>query len=129
VAALWLFASLAASPAVAQRGASGPVADLNTQARELSETSPEQSLAAAMKARAAAQPAGDVRGEAEAYNYIAYAHRNQSLLELARRDAQESVRLFVQARDRWGEAQGYNTLGLIEADAGRFVDALHAASS
>ena len=30
----------------------------------------------------------------------------------------------MQARDRWGEAQGYNTLGLIEADAGRFVDAL-----
>ena len=124
MAALWLSAVMAASPAVAQRGALGPVADLNTQARELSETSPDQSLAIAMRAQVAARQAGDVRGEAEAYNYIAYAHRNQSLLDLARRDAQESVRLFVQARDRWGEAQGYNTLGLIEADAGRFVDAL-----
>lgn len=114
----------AATPVVAQRGATGPIADLNTQARELSETSPEQSLAAATKAQAAAHDAGDMRGEGEAYNYIASAHRNQSLLDLARTDAQASVRLFVQARDRWGEAQGYNTLGLIEADAGRFVDAL-----
>jgi tetratricopeptide (TPR) repeat protein len=114
----------AASPAVAQRGATGPVADLNTEARELSETSPDQSLAAATRARDAARAAGDVRGEAEAHNYIAYAHRNQSLLDLARTDAQESVRLFVRAGDRWGEAQGYNTLGLIEADAGQFVDAL-----
>src|SRR5688572_33378546 len=90
VAVLFLFASVSASPAVAQPGASGPVADLNTQARELSETSPEQSLAAAIEAQAAARTAGDVRGEAEAYNYIAHAHRNQGLLELARRDAQES---------------------------------------
>ena len=113
-----------ASPVLAQRGATGSIADLNTQARELSETSPEQSLAAATKAKEAAHAAGDVRGEAEAYNYIAYAHRNQSFLDLARTDAQESVRLFVLAGDRWGEAQGYNTLGLVEADAGRFVDAL-----
>jgi tetratricopeptide (TPR) repeat protein len=115
---------LIAATAFAQPGATGPIADLNTEARELSETSPEQSLAAASKAQLAAHQAGDTRGEAEAYNYIAYAHRNQSLLDLARKDAQESVRLYVRARDRWGEAQGYNTLGLIEADAGRFVDAL-----
>jgi tetratricopeptide (TPR) repeat protein len=113
-----------ATTVIAQPGATGPIADLNTQARELSETAPEQSLAAAIKAQQAARAAGDIRGEAEAYNYIAYGHRNQSLLDLARTDALESVRLFVQARDRRGEAQGYNTLGLIEADAGRFVDAL-----
>jgi hypothetical protein len=35
------------------------------------------------------------------------------LLDLARKDARESVRLYVLAKDRWGEAQGYNTLGLI----------------
>ena len=124
LAAICLAAITIASPAAAQPGATGPIADLNTQARELSETSPDQSLAAATKAQQAAAAAGDARGEAEAYNYIAYAHRNQSLLDLARADAQESVRLFVQAGDRWGEAQGYNTLGLIEADAGRFVEAL-----
>lgn len=124
MAGICVLAAVAATPVSAQPGATGPVADLNTQARELSETSPDQSLAAATKAQQAARAAGDLRGEAEAYNYIAYAHRNQSLLDLARSDAQASVRLFVQAGDRWGEAQGYNTLGLIEADAGRFVDAL-----
>lgn len=113
-----------ATGAAAQRGASGPIADLNTQARELTDTAPEQSLAAATKAQALAHGAHDLRGEAEAYNYIAYAHRSQSLLDLARRDAQESVRLYVAAGDRWGEAQGYNALGLIEADAGRLADAL-----
>ncbi len=124
LAAVCLAVLAVALPALAQRGATGPIADLNTQARELSETSPNQSLAVATRAQEAARAAGDLRGEAEAYNYIAYAHRNQSLLDLARNDAQASVRLFVQAGDRWGEAQGYNTLGLIEADAGRFVDAL-----
>lgn len=124
MAAICIAFAAASAPLVAQRGATGPIADLNNQARELSETLPEQSLAAASKAQAAAHEAGDLRGEAEAYNYIAYAHRSQSRLDLARTDAQESVRLYVQARDRWGEAQGYNTLGLIEADAGRFVDAL-----
>jgi len=124
ILAIGPLAALSGGTASAQPGATGPIAALNTQARELSETSPEQSLAAATKAQAAAHEAGDLRGEAEAYNYIAYAHRNQSLLDLSRRDAQESVRLYVQAGDRWGEAQGYNTLGLIEADAGRFVEAL-----
>jgi tetratricopeptide (TPR) repeat protein len=113
-----------ASPARAQRGATGPIADLNAQAQALSETAPDQSLVVALKAQTAARAARDVRGEAEALNYISYAHRNQSLLELARTDALESVRLYVQAGDRWGEAQGYNTLGLVEADAGRFPDAL-----
>jgi tetratricopeptide (TPR) repeat protein len=113
-----------AVPALAQRGATGPVADLNTQARELSETSPDQSLAVATKAREAARAAGDIRGEAEALNYIAYARRAQSVLAVAKNDALESVRLYKQAGDRWGEAQGYNTLGLIEADEGRFADAL-----
>jgi len=116
--------SLSTSPLHAQRGASGPVADLNTRARELSESDPEQSLAVALKAQQAAHSTGEIRGEAEALNYIAYGHRNQSNLALARTDAQESVRLFKQAGDRWGEAQGYNTLGLIEADDGRFADAL-----
>lgn len=116
--------ALTAGATVAQPGATGPIADLNAQARELSETEPEQSLAVALKAQAAAHEAGDLRGEAEAYNYIAYGHRAQSLLDVARHDAQESVRLYTQAGDRWGQAQGYNSLGLIEADAGRFVDAL-----
>jgi tetratricopeptide (TPR) repeat protein len=108
----------------AQPGASGPIADMNTRARELSESDPEASLAIALKAQQAAHAAGELRGEAEALNYIAYAHRNQSNLALARADAQESVRLYQQAKDRWGEAQGYNTLGLIEADDGKFADAL-----
>lgn len=113
-----------ATPVLAQRGATGPIADLNAQARDLSETAPDQSLAVATKAREAARAAADVRGEAEALNYMAYAHRAQSLLSLSRNEALESVRLYKQAADRWGEAQGYNTLGLIEADDGRFADAL-----
>jgi len=113
-----------AAPLAAQRGASGTIADLNTQARELSETAPDQSLAVATKARDAARAAGDVRGEAEAWNYIAYAHRNQSNLALSRTDALESIRLYEKAGDRWGQAQGFNTLGLIEADDGRFAEAL-----
>ncbi|HWI19959.1 MAG TPA: tetratricopeptide repeat protein, partial [Vicinamibacterales bacterium] len=84
----------------------------------------DQSLAVATKARDAARAANDIRGEAEALNYMAYAHRAQSLLALSRTEALESVRLYKQAGDRWGEAQGYNTLGLIEADDGRFADAL-----
>ena len=108
----------------AQRGARGPVADLNTRARELSESDPEQSFAIALQAQQAAHASGDIRGEAEALNYIAYGHRNHSNLSQARLDAQESVRLYQQAGDRWGEAQGDNTLGLIEADDGRFADAL-----
>jgi tetratricopeptide (TPR) repeat protein len=108
----------------AQRGASGPVAAMNAEAKALSEADPEKSLEVAQRARAAAREAGDVRGEAEALNYIAYAYRNQSLLDIAKQHAEDSARLYIQAGDRWGEAQGYNTLGLIEADAGRFPDAL-----
>lgn len=120
-----LAAGLAGStPALAQRGATGSIADLNAQARDLSEISPEQSLAAAMKAREAARAAGDIRGEAEALNYIAYAHRAQSVLAVARTEALESARLYKVANDRLGEAQGYNTLGLIEADDGKFAEAL-----
>lgn len=110
--------------AAAQRGATGPVAALNAEARALSDPDPEQSLAVARKALAAAREARDVRGEAEALNFIAYGYRSQSLLDLARQNALESIRLFAQEGDPYGEAQGHNTLGLIEADAGRFPDAL-----
>jgi tetratricopeptide (TPR) repeat protein len=123
-AAVCLLGLIAAAPAAAQRGAAGPVAALNAEARDLSDTAFDRSLELASKARDLARAQGDLRGEAEAMNYIAYAHRNQSLLDLARADALESVRLYVAAGDRWGEAQGYNTLGLIEADAGKFPDAL-----
>jgi tetratricopeptide (TPR) repeat protein len=108
----------------AQRGATGPVATLNAEARALSDSDPERSLAAARQALTAAREARDVRGEAEALNFIAYGYRSQSLLDLARRHAEESIRLFVQAGDPYGESQGHNTLGLIEADAGRFPEAL-----
>ena len=108
----------------AQPGATGPVATLNLEAKALSETEPVRSLAVAQQARAAAREARDARGEAEALNYIAYGYRNQSLLDLARQAARESVRLYMTASDPWGEAQGYNTLGLIEADAGKFAEAL-----
>lgn len=119
-----MLAIVCAGGAWAQPGATGPIAALNAEAKALSETNPDGSLAVAVKAQAAAQDAGDIRGEAEAHNYIAYGYRNQSLLDLATRHAEESVRLYVQAGDAWGEAQGYNTLGLIEADAGRFAEAL-----
>ena len=112
--------------AVAQPGATGPVATLNADAKAFSETDPDRSLTVALEARAAARAAGDVRGEAEALNYVAYGYRNQSLLDLAKQHAEESIRLYVSAGDAWGEAQGYNTLGLIEADAGRFPGALDA---
>jgi tetratricopeptide (TPR) repeat protein len=117
---VWLWTGEAWS----QRNATGPVATLNIGAKALSETDPERSLVVALRAQAAAREARDSRGEAEALNYIAYAYRNQSLLDLARQNAADSVRLYLEAGDRWGQSQGYNTLGLIEADAGRFGDAL-----
>lgn len=113
-----------AGEAWAQPGATGPVATLNAEAKAFSETDPDQSLAIAQKAQAAARAARDVRGEAEALNYIAYGYRSQSLLDVARLSALESVRLYLQAGDQWGESQGYNTLGLIEADDGRYPEAL-----
>lgn len=119
-----LLLGAAAADAMAQPGATGPVAALNAEAKALSETEPERSLEVALRARAAAQAARDVRGEAEALNYIAYAYRNQSMLDLARQSALESLRLFIESGDAWGEAQGYNTLGLVEADAGKFGEAL-----
>ncbi|MFA5910932.1 MAG: tetratricopeptide repeat protein [Vicinamibacterales bacterium] len=116
--------SVAAGQALAQPGATGPVASLNAEAKALSDTDPDKSLALALKARSAARAARDVRGEAEALNYVAYGYRSQSLLDLARQNALESVRLYVQAGDEWGESQGYNTLGLTEADAARYPEAL-----
>jgi len=117
-------AAFGMAPAKAQPGATGPVAELNAEARALSDTEPDKSLAIAQKAAAAAREAKDLRGEAEALNYVAYGFRSQSQLEQARRHGQDSVRLYVQAGDAWGEAQGYNTLGLIEADDGRYPEAL-----
>jgi tetratricopeptide (TPR) repeat protein len=114
----------APQPAIAQPGASGPVADLNAEAKALSDADPDRSLAVARQALAAAREARDPRGEAEALNYIAYGYRAQSLLDLARQTGLDSVRLYAQAGDEWGQAQGYNTLGLIEADAGKFPEAL-----
>lgn len=108
----------------AQPGATGRVAELNAEAKALHETDPAKSLAAAQQALALARQQGDVRGEAEALNYVAYAYRQQSLLDPARQHGLESVRLYVAAGDPVGEAQGYNTLGLIEADDGRFPEAL-----
>lgn len=121
---LLLICLVVAAPVSAQPRAAGPVAALNDEARRLAETDPEGSLAAARKAQALARETGDRTGEAEAYNFIAYAYRNHSLLDLARAAAVESTRLFVEAGDTRGESQGYNTLGLIEADAGRFTEAL-----
>ena len=115
---------LCAGNLYAQPGATGPIATLNAEAKALSETEPERSLAIARRAQGAAREAGDRRGEAEALNYIAYGYRNQSLLELSREAARESLRLYVESEDPWGEAQGYNTLGLIEADDGKFAEAL-----
>lgn len=121
-----LAALLIAAPpsSIAQPGASGPVADLNATAKSLSDADPDQSLAIAQKALAAAREARDARGEAEALNYIAYGYRAQSLLDMARQTGLESVRIYAAAADAWGQAQGYNTLGLIEADAGKFPEAL-----
>jgi len=121
VCVLW---GLAAGQVMAQRGAAGPVAALNAEAEALHETDPVKSLAVAQRALAAAREARDVRGEAEALNYIAYGYRNQSLLDLATQNAEASVRLFAGAADPFGESQGYNTLGLIAADAGTFAEAL-----
>jgi len=115
---------LSAGPIVAQRGATGPVATLNAEAEALHETDPVRSMAIAQKALAAAKAASDVRGEAEALNFVAYGYRNQSQLGLAKQNAEASVRLFVSASDPYGESQGYNTLGLIAADDGKFAEAL-----
>lgn len=113
-----------ASPALAQPGATGLVADLNAQAKALHESDPAKSLEVANQALQAARAAGDVRGEAEALNYVAYGHRQQSHLSLAREAALESARLYAGVGDAVGESQAYNTLGLIEADDGRLPDAL-----
>ena len=99
---------------------------MNAEAREASDGDPDRSMALAQKALAAARESNDIRGQAEALNYIAYAHRSHSLLDLARQNALESIRLYAGAKDGLGEAQGYNTLGLVEADAGRFPEALEA---
>ena len=115
---------LGTGEALAQTGATGPIADLNARAKELHESDPAGSLAVAQQALALAREAKDVPGEAEALNYVAYAYRQQSLLDPARKTALDSVRLFVQVGDPYGESQGYNTLGLIEADDGKFPDAL-----
>lgn len=115
---------LATVPVAAQPGATGPVAALNAEAKAFSDTDPDKSMAAALKAQTAAREAKDLRGEAEALNYVAYGYRAQSLLDLARQAGLESVRRYAQLGDEWGEAQGFNTLGLIEADAGKFADAL-----
>ncbi len=119
-----LAACLWAAAAAAQPGATGPVADLNAQAKATSDTDPPESLAIALRARDAARDARDLRGEAEALNYIAYGYRNQSLLDLSKTSAEDSLRLFTQAADAWGQSQAYNTLGLIAADAGAFSEAL-----
>lgn len=119
-----MVACLPVSEVCAQPGATGPVAALNAEAKALSETNPEKSLATALQAAKTARDAGDARGEAEALNFVAYAYRNQSLLDLARQHARESVRLYAEAKDARGESQGYNTLGLIEADDGQFAEAL-----
>lgn len=119
-----LMVCFAVDEASAQPGATGPVAKLNAEAKALSETDPGQSLAVALAAQAAAREARDIRGEAEALNYVSYGYRNQSLLDLSRQHALESVRLYGQAGDDWGQSQGYNTLGLIEADAARYPEAL-----
>jgi tetratricopeptide (TPR) repeat protein len=115
---------LVAGQAWAQPGAAGPVATLNSEAKALHETEPDKSLVVAQRALALARETKDLRGEAEALNYVAYAYRSKSLLDVARKNALESVRLYVHARDEWGEAQGYNTLGLIEADDAKYPEAL-----
>lgn len=85
----------------AQPRASGPVATMNAEAKKLSESDPERSLAVALQARTAAKQAGDRRGEAEAHNYVAYGYRNQSLLDLARSSALASIQLYAAAGDAW----------------------------
>ena len=57
-----------AGDARSQPGATGPVAELNAEAKALSETDSDKSLATAQKALAAARDAKDLRGEAEALN-------------------------------------------------------------
>ena len=80
----FVLVSLSAGQALAQPGSTGPVASLNAEAKALSDTDPDKSLALAMKALSAAREARDLRGEAEALNYVAYGYRSQSLLDLAR---------------------------------------------
>lgn len=123
---LFCLVCLAPVGAAAQRGATGPVAQLNAEAKALSETDPARLLSLAQQAQATARAAKDLRGEAEALNLIAYAYRNQSQLELARKHATESSRLFAQAGDDYGEAQGLNTLGLVYFVMNDFANALAA---
>ena len=78
-----LLVCLVAVEVAAQPGATGPVAALNAEAKALSDTDPDKSLALAQKAQAAARESRDTRGEAEALNYVAYGFRAQSLLDRA----------------------------------------------
>ena len=126
VAADLLPHAMAASPAFAQRGRHRP-----GRGSEYAGARTQRNLARAI-ARGRDQGAGGARTGRRRY-----ARRSRGLqLHRLRASQSEPARSRPHRRaanrfacscrrgDRWGEAQGYNTLGLIEADAGRFVDAL-----
>ncbi len=100
------------------------VAALNAEARRLSEGEPERTMVLAREAQAQAQLLGDAAGEAEALHNLAVAYLSLGALDLAAETAQASADRYAEAGVARGEAQGYNTLGLIKAEAGDFLAAM-----
>jgi tetratricopeptide (TPR) repeat protein len=115
---------LSSQPAVAQPEPSGRVAELNAEANRLSESDPERALAVARSALALARELSDAAGESEALYNVAVAYRALGAPDLATETARLSAERAAAADDHHGEARGYNTLGLVASDNGRFADAL-----
>ncbi|MDP1572570.1 MAG: tetratricopeptide repeat protein [Vicinamibacterales bacterium] len=114
-----------AQPALSQ-GGTDRVAALNVEAKRLSDGEPEKAMPLARQAVELARQQGDLHGEAEALHNIAVSYLALGALDLAAETAQASAGTYGVAGNARGEAQGYNTLGLIRADDGDFAGALEA---
>lgn len=108
----------------AQEPPPGDPAALNAQSKALSDSDAAQSAALARQALDSAREADNAAEAAEALHNLAAAHRNLASYALALDFAQQSANAYAAIGDRKGEAQGYNTLGLVAADQGDFPTSL-----
>lgn len=115
---------LAAAAAAQTPPLPGSAAALNAESKNISNSNAEKSAEIARHALVLAREAGDAINAAEALHNLAAAQRNLGRYDLARDFAQQSADAYAAAGDRKGEAQGYNTLGLIDSDRGDYPRAL-----
>ncbi len=108
----------------AQAPAPGSAAALNAEAKSVSNSDAEKSAEIARHALMRARESDDALNAAEALHNLAAAQRSLGRYDLARDYAQQSADAYAAAGDRKGEAQGYNTLGLIDSDRGDYARAL-----